>query len=174
MADASEYIPVGKISGVFGIKGWVKVFSFTDPRENILEYKPLYVHRHGDWIPIGVNGGQLQGKAVVMSLEKVTDRNQAMTLIGSELAIKRSQLLETDDDEFYWADLVGLTVINAENEKLGIVDHLIETGANDVLVVNGTEPDTEYLIPFVLDRTILKVDLENKQIQVDWQADYLL
>ena len=109
-----------------------------------------------------------------MSLEKVTDRNQAMTLIGSELAIKRSQLLETDEDEFYWADLVGLTVINAENEKLGIVDHLLETGANDVLVVNGTEPDTEYLIPFVLDRTILKVDLENKQIQVDWQADYLL
>ena len=165
MADASEYIPVGKISGVFGVKGWVKVFSYTDPRDNILEYKPLYVHRHG--------GGQLQGKAVVMSLEKVTDRNQAMTLIGSELAIKRSQLLETDEDEFYWADLVGLTVINAENEKLGIVDHLLETGANDVLVVSGTEPDTEYLIPFVLDRTVLKVDLENKQIQVDWQADYL-
>ncbi|HAO25099.1 MAG TPA: ribosome maturation factor RimM, partial [Methylophaga sp.] len=87
MADASEFIPVGKISGVFGVKGWVKVFSFTDPRDNILEYKPLYVHRHGDWVPIEVNGGQLQGKAVVMSLEKVTDRNQAMTLIGSELAI---------------------------------------------------------------------------------------
>ena len=108
-----------------------------------------------------------------MSLEKVTDRNQAMTLIGSELAIKRSQLLETDVDEFYWADLVGLTVINTENEVLGIVDHLLETGANDVLVVNGKDADTQYLIPFVLERTVLQVDLENKLIQVDWQADYL-
>lgn len=173
MADASEFIPVGKISGVFGVKGWVKVFSFTDPRDNILEYKPLYVHRHGNWIPIEVNGGQLQGKAVVMSLGKVTDRNQAMTLIGSELAIKRSQLLETEEDEYYWADLVGLTVINTENEVLGVVDHLLETGANDVLVVNGADADTQYLIPFVLERTVLQVDLENKQIQVDWQADYL-
>lgn len=173
MANASEFIPVGKISGVFGVKGWVKVFSFTDPRDNILEYKPLYVHRHGDWVPIEVNGGKLQGKAVVMSLEKVVDRNQAMVFIGSELAIQRSQLLETADDEFYWADLVGLTVINTEDEVLGVVDHVLETGANDVLVINGADADTQYLIPFVLKKTILQVDQENKQIQVDWQTDYL-
>lgn len=173
MADASEYIPVGKISGVFGVKGWVKVFSFTEPRENILQYKPLYVHRHGDWLPIDVNGGQLQGKAVVMSLENVIDREQAMALIGSELAIKRSQLVATEDDEFYWADLIGLSVINTEEQLLGQVDHLLETGANDVLVVNGIEPDTQYLIPFVLEKTVLNVDLENKQIRVDWQTDYL-
>ncbi len=173
MADASEYIPVGKISGVFGVKGWVKVFSFTEPRENILEYKPLYVLRHGDWLPIDVNGGQLQGKAVVMSLENVTDREQAMALIGSELAIKRSQLVETEDDEFYWADLIGLSVVNTEDQLLGQVDHLLETGANDVLVVDAIEPDTQYLIPFVLEKTVLDVDLENKQIRVDWQTDYL-
>lgn len=173
MADASEYIPVGKISGVFGVKGWVKVFSFTEPRENILEYKPLYIRRHGDWLPIDVNGGQLQGKAVVMSLENVIDREQAMALIGSELAIKRSQLVETEDDEFYWADLIGLSVINTEDQLLGQVDHLLETGANDVLVVNAIEADTQYLIPFVLEETVLDVDLENKQIRVDWQTDYL-
>lgn len=173
MADASEYIPVGKISGVFGVKGWVKVFSFTEPRENILEYKPLYVRRHGDWLAIDVNGGQLQGKAVVMSLENVIDREQAMALIGSELAIKRSQLVETEDDEFYWADLIGLSVINSEDQLLGQVDHLLETGANDVLVVNAVEPDAQYLIPFVLEETVLDVDLENKQIRVDWQTDYL-
>ena len=172
-ADASEYIPVGKISGVFGVKGWVKVFSFTEPRENILEYKPLYVLRHGDWLPIDVNGGQLQGKAVVMSLENVIDREQAMALIGSELAIKRSQLVETEDDEFYWADLIGLSVINTEDQLLGQVDHLLETGANDVLVVNAIEADTQYLIPFVLEKTVLNVDLGNKQIRVDWQTDYL-
>src|SRR5690554_1737028 len=122
MADASEYIPVGRISGVFGVKGWVRVFSFTDPRDNILEYKPLYVHRHGDWVPIDINGGQLQGKAVVMSLTNVTERDQAMALIGSELAIKRSQLIETGEDEFYWADLIGLTVVNTEDTILGQVD----------------------------------------------------
>lgn len=173
MAEASEYIPVGKISGVFGVKGWVKVFSFTEPRDNILEYAPLYVQRHGDWVPIAVNGGQLQGKAVVMSIGQVTDRNQAMTLIGSELAIKRSQLLDTEEDEFYWADLIGLAVINVDDEVLGTVDHLLETGANDVLVVNAPETDKQYLIPFVLEQIVLKVDLDNKQIRVDWQADYL-
>lgn len=173
MADASEYIPVGKISGVFGVKGWVKVFSFTEPRDNILEYKPLYVHRHGDWVPVDINGGQLQGKAVVMSLESVIDRDQAMALIGSELAIKRSQLIEAEDDEFYWADLIGLSVVNTEKQLLGQVDHLLETGANDVLVVNGIEPGTQYLIPFVLEKIVLSVDLDSKQIRVDWQTDYL-
>lgn len=173
MANASEYIPVGKISGVFGVKGWVKVFSFTEPRDNILEYKPLYVYRHGDWVPVDTNGGQLQGKAVVMSLENVIDRDQAMALIGSELAIKRSQLIEAEDDEFYWADLIGLSVVNTEEQLLGQVDHLLETGANDVLVVNGIEPGTQYLIPFVLEKVVLSVDLDSKQIRVDWQTDYL-
>jgi 16S rRNA processing protein RimM len=94
-----------------------------------------------------------------------------MALIGAELAIKKSQLAPIDEDDYYWSDLTGLQVVNQKNETLGVVDHLVETGANDVLVVKD-EKGTERLIPFVMDEIVLQVDLDNKLIQVDWDLDY--
>lgn len=172
MAASEEFIPVGKISGAFGVKGWVKVFSFTDPRTNILEYSPLFLSRQGEWVEIKVSGGHLQGKGVVMGIANVTDRDQVQPLIGSELAIKKEQLEPADEDEFYWADLQGLTVMNLDNETLGQVDHLLETGANDVLVVIAKGDSTERLIPFVMDDIVKAVDLDKQIIQVDWSKDY--
>jgi len=172
MATSEEFIPVGKISGAFGVKGWVKVFSFTDPRANILEYSPLFLSRHGEWIEIKVSAGHAQGKGVVMGIANVTDRDQVQPLIGSELAIKKEQLEPADEDEFYWADLQGLTVMNLEDETLGQVDHLLETGANDVLVVKAEGDNTERLIPFVMDDIVKLVDLDKQLIQVDWSKDY--
>ncbi|MDT8310077.1 MAG: ribosome maturation factor RimM [Methylophaga sp.] len=173
MAEASEFIPVGKISGVFGVRGSVKVFSYTDPRDNILQYKPLFLKRQGQWLEIDISGGQLQGKTVVMTIKDVIDRNQALPLIGGELAIRRQQLQAADEDEFYWADLIGLTVINKQDVVLGKVDHLLETGANDVLAVMQDGSEEHQLIPFVMEEFVLNVDLVKQQIRVDWQADYL-
>lgn len=173
MAEAGEFIPVGKISGVFGVRGSVKVFSYTEPRDNILNYKPLFLKRQGQWLEIDISGGQLQGKAVVMSIKNVNDRDQAQPLIGGELAIRREQLQAADEDEFYWADLIGLTVINTDDVVIGKVDHLLETGANDVLVVMQEGSNAQQLIPFVMDEFVLNVDLAKQQIQVDWQTDYL-
>jgi 16S rRNA processing protein RimM len=173
MANSEEFVPVGKISGAFGVKGWVKVFSYTEPRTNILQYSPIYMARHNDWIEVKVSGGHMQGKGVVMGLENVTDRDQVQPLIGSELAIKRTQLKPAQDDEFYWADLVGLKVVNLNNESLGQVDHLLETGANDVLVLKQANAEAEErLIPFVMDEVVKSVDLDNHIIQVDWELDY--
>lgn len=172
MAASEEFIPVGKISGAFGVKGWVKVYSFTEPRTNILEYSPLFLSRQGEWIEIEVSGGHLQGKGVVMGIANVTDRDQVQPLIGAELAIKKTQLEPAGEDEFYWADLIGLTVENLEGESLGRVDHLLETGANDVLVVKAEGQESERLIPFVLDEIVKLVDLDNKLIRVDWDKDY--
>jgi 16S rRNA processing protein RimM len=170
MAD-EEFLPVGKISGAFGVKGWMKIYSFTEPRANILKYSPLFISRHGDWVEVKVSGGHSQGKGIVMGLAQVTDRDQVMALIGAELAIKKSQLAPIDEDDYYWSDLTGLQVVNQKNETLGVVDHLVETGANDVLVVKD-EKGTERLIPFVMDEIVLQVDLDNKLIQVDWDLDY--
>lgn len=172
MEASEEFIPVGKISGAFGVKGWVKVFSFTDPRTNILEYSPLFLSRQGEWIEIKLSGGHLQGKGVVMGIANVTDRDQVQPLIGSELAIKKEQLEPAEEDEFYWADLQGLTVVNLNDETLGRVDHLLETGANDVLVVLAEGDTTERLIPFVMDEIVKSVDLDKQLIQVDWDKDY--
>jgi 16S rRNA processing protein RimM len=169
---SEEFVPVGKISGAFGVKGWVKVFSFTDPRKNILSYSPLYISRKGEWIEVKKSGGRTQGKGVVMGLENVTDRDQVLPLIGAELAIKNTQLKPTAKGEFYWSDLVGLTVVNLQDREFGQVDHLLETGANDVLVVKEDGKNEERLIPFVMDDVVKLVDLDSKLIRVDWEMDY--
>jgi len=172
MASSDEFIRVGKISGAFGVKGWVKIFSFTDPRKNILSYSPLYLLQKGEWVKLDVVSGRVQGKGIVMSLEGITDPDQVLPLVGSELAIKKEQLKPASNDEFYWSQLIGLTVINVKDETLGMVTSLHETGANDVLVVKNKEQKTEQLVPFVMEEIVQLVDLDNKIIRVDWELDY--
>ncbi|MDO7667446.1 MAG: ribosome maturation factor RimM [Pseudomonadota bacterium] len=171
MDTSVEYVPVGKISGAFGVKGWVKIYSFTDPRENILSYSPLYLSRKGGWVEVKVVEGRLQGKGVVMSLDGVTDRDQVLPLVGVELAIAKTQIKPAGKDEYYWSDLIGMSVVNLQDEQLGQVDSLLENGAHDVLVVLNKDK-TERLIPFVLDDIVELVDLDNKVIRVDWESDY--
>ncbi|MDO7710000.1 MAG: ribosome maturation factor RimM [Pseudomonadota bacterium] len=171
MDTSVEYVPVGKISGAFGVKGWVKIYSFTDPRENILSYSPLYLSRKGEWVEVKVVEGRLQGKGVVMSLDGVTDRDQVLPLVGVELAIAKTQIKPAGKDEYYWSDLIGMSVVNLQDEQLGQVDSLLENGAHDVLVVLNKDK-TEQLIPFVLDDIVELVDLNNKVIRVDWESDY--
>jgi 16S rRNA processing protein RimM len=171
--DASEeFIPVGKITGTFGVKGWMKVFSFTEPRKNILKYSPLYLSQKGRWVEVKLTAGRVQGKGIVISLDKVDDPDQVTALIGTELAITKKQLKPLANDEYYWSDLVGLTVINLQGEQLGEVDSLLETGANDVLVVINKAQKTQCLIPFVMGDIVEKVDTDNKVITVDWEQDY--
>lgn len=171
MDTSVEYVPVGKISGAFGVKGWVKIYSFTDPRENILSYSPLYLSRKGEWVEVKVVEGRLQGKGVVMSLDGVTDRDQVLPLVGVELAIAKTQIKPAGKDEYYWSDLIGMSVVNLQGEQLGHVESLLENGAHDVLVVVNKDK-TERLIPFVLDDIVELVDLDNKVIRVDWESDY--
>lgn len=171
MDTSVEYIPVGKISGAFGVKGWVKIYSFTDPRENILSYSPLYLSQKGEWVEVKVVEGRLQGKGVVMSLGGVTDRDQVLPLVGVELAIAKTQIKPAGKDEYYWSDLIGMSVVNLQDEQLGQVDSLLENGAHDVLVVVNKDK-TERLIPFVLDDIVELVDLDNNVIRVDWELDY--
>jgi 16S rRNA processing protein RimM len=162
-------VPVGRISGLYGVQGWLRVFSFTEPRENIITYQPWYLNRAGEWRTVQVQAGRRQGKGVVAKLEGCNDRDSAAALIGNDIAICRNQLPTADTGEYYWADLVGLRVRTVEGVELGTVDHLMETGANDVLVVRG---DRERLIPFVRGPVIREVDLERGCIEVDWDPQF--
>lgn len=165
----SDPIVVGRISGVFGVKGWVKVFSHTQPKENILTYSPwLLKQNQNEWQEVDLVAGHRQGKGIVASLEGCTDRDQAAALKGADIAIRNEQLASLAKDEFYWADLIGLTVLNQENLLLGKVESLIETGANDVLVVKGEQ---EVLIPFAMPQIIKQIDLDAGQMIVDWQPE---
>lgn len=167
--DDKQYIVLGRVTGLFGVRGWVKVFSDTDPREGIVKYSPWLIRRDGEWQGYPVEAGQRHGKTVVVKLVGIDDRDVAAKLIGAEIAISRTQLPATAPGEFYWADLEGLAVRTEDGTALGTVSHLIETGANDVLVVKG---DRERLIPFIREQVVKSVDLEEGILIVDWDPEF--
>jgi 16S rRNA processing protein RimM len=164
-----QHISVGKISGVFGIKGWVKVFSFTDPRENILTYSPWLLIKDDEIKSVDVVDGQLQGKTIVAQLDGIKDRDQAASLMGWDVFITQDQLPKAAKGEYYWSELIGLTVETVHGVQLGVVDSLLETGANDVIIVQG---ERERVIPFLQGQTIINVDLNAGRIIVDWDPEF--
>lgn len=166
---SGEMLVLGKISGVYGVKGWVKLFSDTEPRDGILDYEHYFLKEKDQWRPLELIEGRKQGKGVVVKIEGCDDRDQAMLLIGSEIAITNDQLEELAENEYYWKDLIGLAVLNQDNVDLGTVDNMMETGANDVLIVKG---DRERLIPFTQGHTVLEVNLDEKVIRVDWDPEF--
>jgi 16S rRNA processing protein RimM len=161
---------VGKISGVFGIKGWVKVFSFTGYREDILQYSPWQLKKNSATKHVEIVTGQLQNQLVVAQLKGIDDRNAAEALMGWEIFIEKSQLPPVKEDEYYWSDLIGLEVENTEGVVLGVIDGLLETGANDVIVVQGEE--RQHAIPFIQPKVVLEIDLAARKMRVDWEADF--
>jgi len=168
-----ELIALGKISGVFGVKGWVKVHSYTDPREKIVEYSSLMVKHQGQWQEVKPTGGKRQGKTVVIKLSGVDNRNEAELYIGDEIAIRQQQLEQLTEGEYYWRQLEGLNVQTTDGVELGKVHHLLETGANDVLVVRDASEDVrERLIPFTIGHAVVEVDLSAQIITVDWDPEF--
>ena len=159
---------LGRISGVFGVRGWVRIFSYTDPREALLEYENWLLGHEGDWQPVKVAEGQRHGKTVVARIDQCDDRDQAATLIGAEIAVLRDALPDTEDGHYYWHDLEGLRVVRRDGSELGTVAYLMETGAHDVMVVKG---EVERLIPFVRAEIVIDVDLASGVIVVDWEWD---
>ena len=169
MKSADSPILLGRVSGLFGVRGWIKIHSHTSPRENILHYKTWTLEQHGKSTQHTPREGKKQGKGVIAWLEGFEDRSAAETLVGAEIYIQHDQLQPLELDEYYWSDLIGCELFNRQQESLGTVTELMETGANDVLVVRHQGKD--HLIPFV-DPWVIDVDLENQRIEVDWDLDY--
>ncbi len=170
MTEDNDKLILGQINGVFGVQGWVKIFSHTDPRKNILEYSNWLIKRKGDWQTIQVESGKSQqgGKTVVVKLKGFDERDSARDLMGCDIAILKKDLPESTDG-IYWIQLIGCQVTNLQNEVLGKVVSLVETGAHDVLRVE--KDDSSTLIPYVKDKFILAVNLESQTIQVDWVVE---
>ena len=174
-AEDKSWVPVGKLSGLFGVKGWVKIFSNTQPKENILTYSPWYLKRNGQWQEFKLLSGKSHGKGVIAQLAGCTDRDIAAELIGSEIAIKREQLAKSASGEYYWNDLIGLLVKNLDGVELGKITSMLETGANDVIVVHAAGEKgkkRERLIPFVFDEVIQEVNLDEGFMIVNWDPDF--
>ncbi len=163
-----ELILVGRILGAQGIKGWVRVYSHTSPRENIVNYGPWLLDRDGQrqWLEFS---GRVQGRHVVAKLDGIDDRNQAEALAGCELYIRARQLPRLPAGDYYWSELIGLEVETLSAEPLGIVESMLETGADDVMVLSG---ERQRLIPFVIDEIVREIDLEARRMVVDWSPEF--
>lgn len=164
-----DYIILGRLSGVYGLRGWVKVYAETRERTDILEFKRWYLKRPGGWQAVRLLEGRAQAKGIIARLEGVEDCDAAHALIGTEIAVRKQDLPPVAPGTYYWDDLVGLKVINLEGIEFGTVSHLFETGgANDVVVVQG---ERERLIPYTKD-AVKSVDIKARVMRVDWDADF--
>lgn len=159
---------MGRIAAPFGVKGWIKIQPYTAATRNLLDYRTWWVGEEGDWREIAVVEGKVQGRALVAKLEGCNDRDAAARLRGRAVAVPREALPRTQADEHYWSELIGLRIVNADAQDLGRVTAILQTGANDVLVVAGGR---ERLIPFIA-QVIREVDPGAGVIRVDWGADY--
>lgn len=164
-------ILIGRANGLFGVRGWLRFFSYTRPPANLISYNPLWLKTNNGWQAFEVEASQAYADGrLVAKFKGVDSREIARELLGCDVAIMAEQLPKDDPTDFYWVDLVGCQVINQAGVVLGEVKEMIETGAHDVMRVRQQKVDE--LIPFVLEQVVVSVDLAQKQILVDWELGY--
>ncbi len=164
-----ELVAMGYVSGAFGVRGWVKLHADTEHADSLFDYPVWWLGKPGQWREYRFEDGAVHTKALAAKLEGIEDRDAAFALRGLTVAIPRTELPKPADDEYYWTDLIGLAVVNRGGEVLGTVSKLMETGANDILVVQDGQ--VERLIPFIAN-FIVEVDVAAGRIVADWGLDY--
>lgn len=163
-----DLVLMGYVRGAFGVRGWVKIHTDTESADSLFDYPVWWLGRDGQWSSYRFEDGLVQPKSLAAKLEGVDSRELAEAMRGMQIAIPRSEFPDTAEDEYYWSDLIGLDVVDKDGQRFGQVAELMETGANDVLVVR--EGKREWLIPFV-GQFVLDVNLAAKRITVDWNLD---
>ncbi|MTI12408.1 ribosome maturation factor RimM [Sansalvadorimonas verongulae] len=179
-AKSEDLLVMGRITAVYGIKGWVKVYSFTDPMANILDYRQWRLrYPNGREQTVKLDSGRAHGKGLIALLNGTGDRDLAQQFVGAEILVSSRDLPDAEADEYYWYQLEGLTVFAQTEDgneiNLGKVHHLMETGANDVMVVRGASGSIdrrERLIPWLEDQVVTEVNLEQGFMRVDWDPEF--
>jgi 16S rRNA processing protein RimM len=161
------YVKVGKIGSTYGVQGWLKIQSYTEFGASILDYRPWYLTgAPHERILIEVEDGRIHGNGIIAKFAGINTPEDARLLTGKIIEIDRSQLPVLPKNEFYWSDLEGLTVIDQNGGVLGKVSYLMATGSNDVLVIKG---DKEHAIPYLPGSVVMSVDLDKREIHVNWE-----
>ena len=169
MDKVSDWVVIGKFGRPHGIKGLISVISFTDPRENILNYSGWHAYINKQWQPLKMLDLTSNSKNIIAKVEGYIEREDLAYLTNIEIGIKSEQLPVLDDGEFYWNQLIGMEVVTVEGVLLGQVTELLSTGANDVLVIAG---EKRHLIPYLPGKSIIKVNDSQRIITVDWDTDF--
>lgn len=165
--DGAKVI-VGQFGAAYGVRGWIHVKSYTEQPLHIVDYPEWWVNCRGEWRRVVVTEHKAHQHDLVVKLKNCDDRDQARVYTNLMIAVSRQSLPNLPDHEFYWTDLIGMNVLNLQGQILGQIDHLLKTGANDVLVIKGEYP---CLLPYT-DHVVKSIDLENKILRVDWDLDY--
>ena len=169
MSNQENWIVVGRFGRPHGIKGFVTVHSFTEPRDNILRYEDWHAFINHKWQPIKLLNAEVQTKSIIAQIEGYPERETVAHLTNVEIAVQQAQLEELDSGEYYWHQLIGMNVVNSKGESFGKVTEIIPTGSNDVLLVQG---EKRHLIPYLPSQFILDVNLSQQLITVDWDLDF--
>lgn len=165
-------VPLGRIVGFHGVRGALRLESWTQPRARIFEYVPwLLILDGGEQLEFATPRGQAHGKGLRVELPGIDSREQAQDFLGAQIMIAREQLPKLDAGEYYWTDLEGLEVVTPSGVELGRVHHLLATGANDVLVVRD-DSGRERLLPYVPGQYVKEVDLAAARMVVDWDPEF--
>jgi len=176
MNKYQDLLVLGRITSVYGIKGWVKVFSYTDPMDQILDYSDWQISNGGPWRSVEIDAGRSHGKGMVVHIIGCDDRELAKQYGGYEIAVEKSQLASLEENDFYWHELEGQIVWTVDGKKLGRVDHMMSAGgANDVMVVKANRDSIdqrERMIPYLFGEVVKSVNLEERRIEVDWDPDF--
>lgn len=174
--ENGEKVVIGKVTAAFGVHGWVRIHSFTEPEENFFHYSGIQLEGAGQKpLPITIKEWKPHGKGFVAYLKGCDTRNQAELYRGMQFTIPETALPRLEEGDYYWNQLIGLKVQSTENKLLGRVDSMLETGANDVLVVKACANSVdkkERLIPYLPDTVIQSVDLDSEMITVDWDENF--
>jgi 16S rRNA processing protein RimM len=165
-APPDDLVVMGQVIAPFGIKGWLRIRSFTDEIGTLASFPHWWLQLESGWKMFQLEDSSVGSKGLTALLAEIGDRTQAESVSNAQIAISRSALPQLDADEFYWADLIGFSVETPLQAKIGVLEGLLETSAADVLVVKG---DADHLIPAAL---ILEVDMDGKRVTVDWGLDY--
>lgn len=169
MNNQDNWIIIGRFGRPHGIKGFVTVHSFTEPRDNILSYTDWHIFLNKSWQPVKLLNVEAHNKTIIAQVEGYPERESVIRLTNADIAVQRAQLAKLTPGEFYWHELIGMTVVNKKGELFGKVVEIMPTGANDVLIVQG---ERKHLIPYLLDQFVLEINPEQQIITVDWDMDF--
>ncbi len=173
MQDQKENtLIIGRVGGVFGVHGWVKISSYTRPKANILSYSPLLMKVDKEWQEIEIEDSQQRGDRLMAKIKGIDSPEEGKKYVHCDLAVARDKLPALEEGKYYWRDLIGLEVFNQDKINIGRINNIVETGANDVMVIaGGDKGKRRILIPLIMDIFVKKVDLIAGTVDVDWQLE---
>jgi 16S rRNA processing protein RimM len=170
-----DLVTVGRITAVYGVRGWIKIHSYTEPMENILQYAQWWLQGDSGWEPLQIDGGKRHGKGLIAHIRDVDDRELAARYCQRDIAIASSELPRLDEGEYYWHQLQGLHVVSefeGQQYDFGQVVQMLETGANDVLLVRGGSDKRERLIPYLPGEYVTNINLDAGVMTVVWDPEF--